>query len=362
MSMCFVLSGSSDAAKLSQLTKRFVERVTAATQKTVTPVKQGVAVAACGAMLCAFGLQSAHGLGKFAFTGANRENVQSVGAELEFILLEQSVRGQPPFYTEDFTDPYSFGYVDAKVVDDGGTFHFPRVRGYLYYIYGFPPPLSYARGGDLNTEWSYLGYEHRDFRTHGFDNEATEGFVAHYLHLIGISNAGPLWKPGFPVFKSSIGVIGRFEQADLTEWAGDNYNFGAWLWHNASLSWRFLSLWEGLRGYPQDISYPPPVDFGIKVEQLRSIFGGIHFDYDPDGDFTVMPDGDFTAIWEAVTATIVWIIFSDNPNRPFKESTINLVIEGSLYRQRLNAKLGGGKTFSQNEMGKSLEVKIEFKK
>ena len=45
LSMCFVLSSSADAAKLSQLTKRFVERATTAAQKTVTPVKQGVAVA-----------------------------------------------------------------------------------------------------------------------------------------------------------------------------------------------------------------------------------------------------------------------------------------------------------------------------
>ena len=363
LSMCFVLSDSSDAAKLSQFTKRFVERVNAAAQKTVTPVKQGVAVVVCGAMLCAFGLQSAHGLGwnirdtmvgKLALTGANRENVQSVGGELEFILTELPVMGEWPFYVEDFSD---IGYVDTKVVHDGDSWHFPRVRGYLRYAYGFPSPLSYARGGGLNTDWSFLGYEYHDFRTHGFDNQATEGFVVQYLHLMGISNAR-LWKPGFPVLKSSIGVIGSllFEQADLTEWAGDGSNFGAWFWHNGSLSWRFLSFWEGLRGYPKEISYPPPVDFGIKVEQLRSILGGVYLDNDSE------VDGDFTAIWEAVTADIVWTIFSDNPNRPYKESTVNLVVEGSLYRQRLNGRIDGGKTFSQNEMGKSLEVKIEFKK
>ena len=124
--------------------------------------------------------------------------------------------------------------------------------------------------------------------------------------------------------------------------------------HLAGASSRYGKVCEII--IPRRSLTPPSVDFGIKVEQLRSILGGIHLNNDNN---TV---GDFTAIWEAVTADIVWTIFSDNPNRPYKESTINLVIEGSLYRQRLNAKIDGGKTFSQNEIGKSLEIKVKLKK
>ena len=142
-------------------------------------------------------------------------------------------------------------------------------------------------------------------------------------------------------------------------WIDGEPGFGAWLWLHNSLRWRFLSLWEGLRAYPKEILPPPSVDFGIKIEQLRSVFGEIR-SYDSDNYNYSYDDGNFTAIWEAITADIVWTVFSSNPERPYEEMIINLVFEGSLYRQRINAQIGSH-TFNQNEMGKSVEVKVEFK-
>ena len=363
LSMCLVLSGSADAVKFSQTTKRFAERMTAAAQKMVTPVKQGVIIMACASMFCGYDdmYDREGGWYKFsqgALTGAHRESVNSVGLETEFIVFET----RDPFVDD-------FGHVDLKVVGDGNSLlHFPHVHFYTYYK-NFPPPypLSYARGKGLRDGWSLTGYERHDFRRHGFDNGATEGFATQYIHLVGMSTAGtPLWRPGFPVFKTSLGAFGfNFRQADLTEWAGEawergleiEHSFYAWFWFHNSLRWRFLSLWEGLGKMLFKNLPPPSVDFGIKVEQLRSVLGGIDY-WDNNNSYGI--SGDFRAIWEAITADIVWTIYSSNHNRPYREMILNLVFEGSLYRQRINAKVGG-KTFNQNDMGKSVELKIELR-
>ena len=352
LSMCLVLSGSANAVKLSQSAQRYVERVTAAAQKIATPVKRGAAVMICGAMFCAFGLQAAHGFRKVAITGVSDGDGQSIGAELE-LFVKPSDSG------------LGFLYLDTEFVFDGyNILHLSRARGYLGYAYATPPLLpSGGRGYDLSTELSLLGYEYHDFRKQGFNNRATEGFVAQYLSLAELSSgSGFWWRHGFPVFKGSLGgLVSNFEQADLTEWAGDKSDFGAWLWLNTSLNWRFLSLWEALRDASSSL-HPPPVDFGIKVEQLRSLFGWIYLNDNDDKWLYYVDDGEFTAIWQAVTADIVWTIFSNKNNMPDKEAVLNLVIEGSLFRQYLNAKLYGGKTFFQDKVGKRLEVKIELKK
>ena len=44
------------------------------------------------------------------------------------------MRGEAPFYSEDFTNPFSFGYVDAKAVYDGDNLHFP-VCASIFNIY-----------------------------------------------------------------------------------------------------------------------------------------------------------------------------------------------------------------------------------
>ena len=395
LSMCLVLSGSADAVKFSQATKRFAERMTAAAQKMATPVKRGMAVVvACATILCG---ADVHGVGdnrarledipdgliysalmkgmaedwaeslkgleqfarggkfnKFSLAGGKRENVNNVVAEFEFIITR-------PDKGYDF-DSLSFGYVDVetafahlKTATDDFPMYFPRMRFYVSYYDFLPPsPLSSARGEGLRGGWSSGGYERHDFRTHGFDNKATEGFVVQQIHLLGISNAPSLglWRPGFPIFRTSLGMLADFKQADLTEWArrlDSSRDFGAWFWLNNSLSWRFLSLWEGL-GDLKASSPPPSIDFGIKIEQLRSVLGG---------NYTSSKD--FTAIWEAITADLVWTIdSSDNPYSFHEVELINLVFELSWYRHRINAEIGGN-TFNQNEAGKSVGVKLEMR-
>ena len=373
LSMCLVLSGSADAVKFSQATKRIAERMTAAAQKIATPVKQGVIIMACASMFCGYDIYDREeGWFKFnqgagALAGAHRESLNSVGLETEFILFENGDRWD-----------YSFGHVDVNVASDGNSLHFPHAHFHAYYTNSPPPyPLSYARGEGLRDGWSLGGYERHDFRTHGFDNGETEGFVAQYLHFVGMSTAGtPLWRPGFPVFKTSLGILGfNFRQADLTEWGSKQAElvgqevgvemelepgFGAWLWSHNSLRWRSLSLWEGLRANPKKNLPPPSVDFGIKVEQLRSISGGISYSDADDKSTLAVAGGDFTAIWEAITADIVWTIYSSDHDRPYQEWILNLVFEGYWYRQRLNAK-SRGRTFNQNDMGKGVELKIELR-
>lgn len=186
LSMCFVLSVSADAAKLSQLTKRFVERMNTAAQKAVIPVKQGVVGVACAGMLCAFGLQDAHGLSKIALIGTHSDSVSSAGLEIEGFIepLGENHMGQRLFYEPSWMEGFSFGYFDAKVVYDGDGLHLPRVRLRTFYDYGFPGNLTYASGKGLRAERSLFGWDYHDFRTHGFDNEATEGFTALYHHLV----------------------------------------------------------------------------------------------------------------------------------------------------------------------------------
>ncbi len=357
--MCSTLFASADVAKLSRFARQVAASATAV----------GVA---CSAMLCTVGVASAKDVPKYwqgyhwdasqyhvaqlkklaltGYRGAQQHTAPGGGVELEFILRDS---GGDLF--EGHPDSASWGYLHTQAVHDGEDWHFPRLHVYLMYDYGVPYPMSYADGQAIKAEISQWGYSYYDFRAHRLANDETEGFVTHHLHL---------WSLGLlPMFRSSFGLgdlgvveTGSFAQSDLTAWAGDEADFHAVLWHHGSLEFRFRSFWGDLQFdiasdypllyYATSKEPPPPIDFGIKVEQLRSLFGDIDL---PDAG-----DGGFTAIWEAVTADIVLTLFSGER----REGSLSIALEGSVYRQRIDGEIDGGKSFSQNVRGRRITGKI----
>ena len=256
----------------------------------------------------------------------------SVGAALtEHRSLQGVIEGTLGLEYEQRDDIASGGYLHSTLVGGEDYRRFSELRARIGCLYALP---DYTAAGQHElVALSLGGYDYLDLRSHQPD-----GFVAGHLHLVGVES---------PVFGVNIGLggsydpypasihVGTFQQEDLEAWAGAEAGFSHEL---------FIEAYAGLSSaYLDPLAFLEPLVVSIKIEQARTVYGDVH--RLSDGG-----DGDFTAIWERLSGRV------EVPLHEGEHLSVNLDIELSLHRQRLNAELEGKGHFSRRTAGKQIAL------
>lgn len=264
-------------------------------------------------------------------------------------------------YDPDDNDPYrANGYLRGQMLISGDGIRFPNLKASTFYSqFDDNEGFFYDYGGDSYDHpgvrqviggYSSLGYEWLDFR--GSD---AKGFTANHFHLLGFTvGTDPSRDENRAIimFKSATGLndigivkLGNFNQDDLQAWAGKGADFSYVLTHEGSVGFTFTPKTKGYDGGEHNGYRPDGLVIGLEVRDLRTIGGDI--------DWKNGTDGDFTATWNDIKLSLSQELATG------KDYNWYLLLEGSVYRQTIDAK-GAGKTFNSSEKGAHLSASVQL--